>query len=131
MSKTGVAAALLVVVALSGCSAATAESDKAAQSQSRIAAEQPVEASGAIEDAEAVYLRTTRATMHGIEGLTDAELIELGDRACGQLREGIAIEDVAVMPGPAAGEPVVGWNDENLAGLAAQTYCVEFNPVAY
>lgn len=142
MRKSGPVFALLVVLALSGCSAAAVESaptgERAAPTASATAGPidlstvtpDPVSteaASGVIENGEEIYLKATRSGLHGMESVSDAQLLATGYYACELIAGGESPDDVDVIQGAAAGEPVPEWNDAALAGLATETLCVEYN----
>jgi hypothetical protein len=140
MFKTRALGAVLVVLALSGCSAESEESAPAAESAAPTATPGPIELpssaatpeateapSGVIEDGEAIFLESSRKGLHGMDDVSDAQLLATGYYACDLVAAGESPDDVDVISGSAAGEPVPEWNDAALAGLATQTLCVEYD----
>jgi len=110
----------------------SAEESSGAASSARMApsADEADQALTELTDAEVEFLRANRASLRGMEGAADADLLGAGWGACAQLAGGTAFEDVAVLPTMMPEEIVEGWNNENLAGLATQTLCQEYDVVA-
>lgn len=90
------------------------------------ATEQAEPASDGAQD-EAEFLRANRATLHGVDSITDEQLLAAGYESCRQVAAGTSPDDVEVFAEAAPGEPVENWNDANLAGLATMTLCTEYN----
>jgi hypothetical protein len=125
-----VAGSLLVAAAgLTGCADAgtplTAAEKGSTTSESAPAAEVVQ-----LDEAETEFLRATRASMRGMEDATDAGLVAAGHQACESIAGGTPADQVDVLPDSMPVEIVEGWNDRNLAGLATQTLCTEYNVVA-
>ena len=134
---------VLGVLMLSGCSAAgvdgiatnaeivaSAAPTAAAITLDSLEADPSIEAltSGEIADAESVYLGAVRGGgPSGLESASDTELVAAGRLACEQLAAGVALDDVDVIIGDDPREAHVGQNDRNVAGLASETFCIEYN----
>jgi hypothetical protein len=134
MFKTRALGAVLVVLALSGCSAAAVESAPPAETPTQTTAplvpDEPTPtaaASGAVEDGEEQYLSSMHNGLVGMDDAADESLIAAGHDACDQLATGVTHADVDVIEGDAPGEPRPGYNDQMIADIASQTLCVEFS----
>lgn len=141
MKKAALAALIAAcVLTAAGCSSAAettaaAVSAPAASESTPAATFEPLvpdateqaEAPGEGEPDEAEFLRANRASLHGVESITDEQLLAAGYESCRQVAAGTSPDNVEVFAEPAPGEPVENWNDASLAGLATMTLCTEYN----
>ena len=134
MFKTGklVGVAVAAVLVLSGCASAGASADVARSAAPEVvaSAEPTVEPEAVpvgveIADADRIFVDAVRGSKAVPEG-DDTDLIAYGHAACALVASGVPVQDVDVIAEDVAGEPVPGWTDDNLTGLATQTYCTEY-----
>lgn len=141
MTKAALAVLILVgALTTAGCSSAAqsapAPADKPTPSETTATATfEPVvpdataqaEAPTEGKPDEAEFLRANRASLHGVDSITDEQLLAAGYESCRQVAAGALPDDVEVFAEAAPGEPVENWNDANLAGIATVTLCTEYS----
>ena len=158
MKKPLVAAAVAVVLALGGGATAFAvagsapevsDTDTARVAEGSTAVEpdapdeeapdvanEPVATSSPlaneIDNAAAVFIGAMRNdSLKEMDAVSDEELIADGRDACEQLAAGAPYKSVQVISVAIPSDPNPGWSNENLVGIATETFCPEFNALRF
>jgi hypothetical protein len=123
MFKTRVAAGIVALMALTGCSATSAPSPVEAEPVSAVVesavVERPAPGSGMIENGTAVFLSRARANITGMANASNASLLASGYYACAQLEAGVAADKIEI------GGAEEGHNALAIVISASSALCIE------
>lgn len=126
-----VAAALLVVLALTGCAGAPAaaptvtvtQTADPAPSAEPLAVETPAAEPAASHESYLVAVRAELGELTQIPDATDEQLIDAARSACEQMASGVGISDVRVVEGETANDLGYFQDSQRIAAVASETVC--------
>lgn len=141
MKKPLALAALVVLLALSGCAAADDSGDTARVAEGSTAEEPaapsetpPPDATtvpvqpNEIDDAVEIYMNAMRnGASAGMESTSDAVLIDAGRHACELYAAGTPFADIQVVSVTIPEDEAPGLTNQNIKSIATETFCPEFS----
>jgi hypothetical protein len=146
MGKLVGGAVLLVV--LSGCSAASSIAPSEPEPSGAVASAEPTvkpspaplvvgadaptaaptpTASGVLDGGEAMFVAQVRDSLYGLESVTDEQLIAAGWYTCEQIDAGAKRSTLVALSGESGSEPAPGMNNATVMFAAIGNLCVEHN----